>query len=150
MQIVRAKRGDVREISSCRRESIQSMAEVYSRENLNVLLSNSFENGIVDELENGEVFCLVSNGEIVGNVSLLGNQISGLYVRPKFSGMGYGQKLLEHIEEYCRSNGTKEVYLYSTLNAKDFYLHNGYLISGVAYGFPINKPTKFIQMKKTL
>lgn len=147
---MRAKKGDVRDISNCRRESIQSMAEVYSRENINVLLTNAFEKSILEELEEEEVFCLVLGEELIGTVSLDENQISGLYVKPKYALEGYSQKLLEFIEAHAKEKGILEVYLYSTLDQKEFYLHNGYHVSGIAYSFPIERPTEFVQMKKIL
>ncbi|MDA3836729.1 MAG: GNAT family N-acetyltransferase [Nanoarchaeota archaeon] len=150
MQIVKAKSGDVRDISVCRRESIQAMKEVYSREGLNVLLMNSFENGIKEELREEEVYCLMIDNRLIGTVSLDGSQISGLYVHPDFSGQGYGQKLLEFMEKRCLEKGMVDVYVYSMVNVKDFYLHNGYEISGIAYSLPVDNPVKFVIMRKKL
>ena len=149
MQIVRAKKGDVKEISRCRRESIERLnSRDYSLENLEVLLLNSTVNGVLEELREDDVFCLMSGKKVVGTVSLDGNQISGIYVAPGFSGQGYGQKLLEFMEEYARKKGFFEVYVYSTISARDFYTHNGYSAEGYALSVPSDKPTLFIYMRK--
>ena len=150
MQIVRAKEGDVRDISICRRKFIESMRDIYSRENLNVLLSNAFEKGIKEELKEEEVFCLIGEKTIIGTVSLAGNQISGIYVNPEYISQGYPQKLLEFIEETAREKGLEELYVYAIEAEEDFYFHNNYEVYGEAYNFPSLDPTKFICMKKRL
>lgn len=150
MQIAKAKRGDARGISDCRRESIQALKDFYTREGLNILLLNSFEDGIKEEIKAEEVYCLMRGKEIIANVSLSGKQVSGLYVKPKFTGLGYGQKLLEFIENVSREKGLDEIEVYSTINAKNFYLHNGYKIESVAYSLPFSRPIKFFYMKKKL
>lgn len=150
MQIAKAKRGDARGISACRRESIQALKEFYSREGLNVLLLNSFEDSVLKEIKSEEVYCLVKGKEIIANVSLSGKQVSGLYVKPSFTGLGYGQKLLEFIENVSKEKGLSEVEVYSTVNAKAFYLHNGYVVESVAYSLPFARPVKFFYMKKKL
>ena len=150
MQIAKAKRGDARGISTCRRESIQALKGIYSREGLNVLLLNSFEESVLHEIKSEEVYCILRGKKIIANVTLSGMQISGLYVKPEFFGFGYGQKLLEFIEKVAREKGIYELEVYSTINAKNFYLHNGYVVEGVAYSLPFNSPVKFFYMKKIL
>lgn len=150
MQIAKARRGDVRGISICRKESIQTLRKFYSKEGLNILLLNSFEDYVLEEIFLEEVYCLLKNGEVIANISLSGSQISGLYVKPKFTGQGYGQKLLEFVENLCKSRGIFEINVYATLNAKKFYMHNGFIIDGEAYSFPFQNPIKFISMRKNL
>lgn len=151
MQIVRAKKGDVKEISRCRRESIQRLnSGDYSLENLEVLLLNSTVKGVLEELRDEEVFCLMNGKKIAGTVSLDRNQISGIYVSPEFSSQGYGQKLLEFMEEHAKKKGFSDVYVYSTISAREFYSHNGYALEGYALSVPSDKPTLFIYMRKEL
>lgn len=151
MQIVRAKKGDVKEISRCRRESIRRVnSGDYSLENLEVLLLNSTVKGVLEELREEEVFCLISGKKIAGTVSLDRNQISGVYVDPEFLGQGYDQKLLEFMEEHARKKGFSDVYVYSTISDKEFYFHNGYSVEGCALSVPSDKPTLFVYMEKQL
>ncbi len=150
MQIFQARRGDEKEIYVCRRKSINSLKGFFSREHLKVLLLNAFEEGIVEEIEKGNIFCLMKNKKIIAHLVLYENQIGGIYVNPKFINQGYEQKLLEFGEEVCKKEGFEKVYVYSLDKEGDFYLHNNYSIVGIAYSLPLVKPVKFIYLEKKL
>ncbi len=149
MQIVRAKEGDVKDISRCRRDFIRRFnSRDYSLENLDVLLVNSRINEIHKEIQDSDVFCMTKNGKVFGVVSLDGNQISGIYVDCDFLNQGYEQKLLEFIENYAKSKGYEKVYVYSTISDKKFYAHNGYSFEGIAVGVESDSQALFFLMEK--
>lgn len=57
------------------------------------------------------------------------NELSGLYVKPDFSGKGIGEKLLQKAEQDARKNGLDHLWCKSTVTAKDFYQKHGYKIT---------------------
>jgi len=147
MDIVRAKRGDCKEISKLRRRAI--IGSKKSEYSSCLLKSNSFE-GIKEEFISSQVFSLVNNKKIIGNVSLVSNKIDGLYVHPKFFRRGIGRALLNYVELYVINKGINSLYLYSTKDSVGFYFKCGYKPINVAYSFNTIKPLVFIRMEKKL
>lgn len=147
MYIVRAKRGDCKEISKLRKRAIiGGKKNEYSSSLLN---SNSFE-GVKEEFISSQVFSLIRNKKIIGNVSLALNKIDGLYVHPNFFRRGIGRALLNYIELYAIKKGIDSLYLYSTKDSVEFYFKCGYKPVNVAYSFNTIKPLIFIKMEKKL
>jgi GNAT superfamily N-acetyltransferase len=59
------------------------------------------------------------------------------YVRPGAQGLGIGRAILESLEEQARSWGVSEVRVLSSIGAREFYGHHGYVADGAprpAYG----------------
>ena len=54
------------------------------------------------------------------------HRLTGLFVAPECTRKNYGKQLLNKMEDIARSNGIKELFLYSTLNSIEFYHHMGY------------------------
>jgi GNAT superfamily N-acetyltransferase len=63
---------------------------------------------------------------LVGTVELKNNKIQGLFIKSSEIGKGFGTKLMDFIENYARSKKVKQVRLYSTKFAVDFYKKRGY------------------------
>ncbi len=55
-------------------------------------------------------------------------ELTGLYIHKSYQGKGVGKKLLKKIETSAIKKGLKELYLYSTITARDFYKKNGYKV----------------------
>lgn len=53
-------------------------------------------------------------------------QLEALFVSPETMGLGVGKALLQFIETMACSQGIAQLRLESTLNAVDFYRHNGF------------------------
>ncbi len=60
--------------------------------------------------------------------ALRDNELSRLYVHKDHQGQGIGARLLETAEASLKELGHEEMYLYSTITAKEFYLNQGYRI----------------------
>jgi N-acetylglutamate synthase-like GNAT family acetyltransferase len=52
--------------------------------------------------------------------------LTGLFITPECTGKKYAKQLLNKMEDIARNHEIKELFLYSTLNAVDFYHHMGY------------------------
>ncbi len=59
--------------------------------------------------------------------------LSGLYVIPGYRGQGVGAQLQNHLVEYAKSLGFKELYLYTDI--ENYYEKNGweYIDEGITY-----------------
>ena len=69
------------------------------------------------------------NGEAVatGMLDLDNNEVGALFVRPGFTGRGYGKAMLDHLEDVAQLRAIEEVMLDATLNAVSFYRACGYV-----------------------
>ena len=65
-------------------------------------------------------------------ISSASAQIRYMAVHPQQQGKGIGSELLRRLEEQAASWGCMEVLLNARLGALDFYLHQGYQITGEA------------------
>lgn len=80
-------------------------------------------------------FVAIEEGTLLGTVGiwrgdLLSRQelfpwLSALVVNPNYRNRGIGKKLQEHVLEYCKINGYKEIFLYT--NLIDYYEKNGWI-----------------------
>ncbi|WP_414837146.1 GNAT family N-acetyltransferase [Candidatus Nanohalococcus occultus] len=68
------------------------------------------------------------DGEIVGfsDYKKETNELSGLYVKPDYTGKGIGEKLLQKAEKDAKENGLERLWCKSTITAKGFYQKHGY------------------------
>lgn len=142
MNVVKAKKGDAKEVSACRLKSLERLG-------VRELMDNASFSAVVEDIKDAEVFSLVEEDKILGTVTLDGAQISGLYVDPDYAGQGVGRILLKFIEKYAKSKKRKSVYVYSTLNAKNFYSKSGYKALSVAISTS-KQALKFVRMAKKL
>ncbi|MFT3936115.1 MAG: GNAT family N-acetyltransferase [Chitinophagaceae bacterium] len=98
----------------------------------------------------GNFWVAIDNNEVVGSIALIdiGNKQSALrkmFVRKDYRGKetGLGQKLLDHVIEWCHQKDIQEIYL-GTFNkleaAQRFYVKNGFTAiekSNLPANFPI-------------
>ncbi len=71
-------------------------------------------------------FIIKENNEIIATIGLIGNVVCGLFVDPKHQKKGIGKMLMEKVEQLARERGEKELVLFSSVNAVEFYLNLGY------------------------
>jgi GNAT superfamily N-acetyltransferase len=62
-----------------------------------------------------------------GLLNLKTRSIDSLYLEPNASCKGYSKALLVELETIAQENNIRELNLSSTLNARDFYHHMGYV-----------------------
>jgi putative acetyltransferase len=93
------------------------------------------------------------NGEPAGfgRVDITDGEIDLLYVDPSYTGKGIGKALLSFMEELTARQGHKSVYLRSSLNALNFYKHNGYIeVKRVIVHTAIGVELESVIMRKSL
>ncbi len=85
-----------------------------------------------DELETTQHFGLFKDEKLIGVVSLFNNknttfiypnqfQIRGMAILPKFQKQGFGQKLVNHCEEYIQDQKGTLIWFNARENAVSFY-----------------------------
>lgn len=80
---------------------------------------------IVSDIEAGKVYVMAADGVIVGTVTIDGNDIARLFVKPSEQGKGHGGRLLDFAENMIFGY-SKTVRLDSSLPAKTIYIKRGY------------------------
>jgi putative acetyltransferase len=112
------------------RESVRGIASKdYSEKIIEVWASKEPESSPLED-EKKRFVAETDAGQIVGfsDYNNETNELSGLYIKPDFSGQGLGEKLLQKAEEDARENGLERLWCKSTITAKDFYQKHGYEI----------------------
>ncbi|MGD9002586.1 MAG: GNAT family N-acetyltransferase [Anaerolineae bacterium] len=61
-----------------------------------------------------------------GTLDLAAEEITQLYVRPRYAGKGIGGLILDELLRVAREAGVREIHLKSSLNARDFYVKAGF------------------------
>lgn len=80
---------------------------------------------IASDIEAGKVYVMAADGVIVGTVTIDGNDIARLFVKPSEQGKGHGGRLLDFAENMIFGY-SKTVRLDSSLPAKPIYIKRGY------------------------
>ncbi len=84
-------------------------------------------------MKDRDIFCMWENDILLGTIELKGNKIFGLFIKSSKIGKGLGTKLMDFIENYARSKKIKQVRLYSTKFAFNFYKKRGYRLTPSGY-----------------
>jgi GNAT superfamily N-acetyltransferase len=95
--------------------------------------------------DHGQTMCFVIQSpdeEVVGGVIAATHwdwlYIDLMWIQQEFRGHGYGQRLLELVEEKARELGAKNAYLDTfSFQALDFYKKYGYQVFGELKDFPV-------------
>jgi GNAT superfamily N-acetyltransferase len=98
-------------------------AHVYTSVYAEALLRQTLVGAFVD----GEL--VGTAGWTVADDSGSGVRVRSVYVRPLFTGMGVGTRLLEAVEQDACTAGFRSFSVRSTLNATSFFEQNGYLVT---------------------
>lgn len=133
IEIRKATDADAKEISENVKESVLAThRDVYSQDYINHVLW-LYGPEKVKEFINDHIFWVAQeDNEIVGSIALRPHKGAGtgfmtaLYISPKHMGKGLGRMLVDHLEKYGKDNGYEEIWLWSSIVAKDFYSRLGY------------------------
>lgn len=119
-------------------EDAEAHAKVH-RESVKGLASEDYPEEVIDEWskkepedspldEEKERFVAEEDGCIVGfsDYNRKTSELSGLYVKPDYTGKGVGEKLLRKAEQDARDNGLNHLWCESTITARGFYRKHGY------------------------
>ena len=86
-----------------------------------------------------DTWVALSNGEVVGFISLVGNEIGGLFVDPDHQGQGFGRALTDHARAL---HGTLELEVFTANTAgREFYERYGFEQIGAAIDDATGQPT---------
>ncbi len=110
------------------RESVRGIASKdYRDEVIEAWASKEPEESPLED-EKKRFVAETEDGEVVGfsDYNKETNELSGLYIKPDFSGQGLGEKLLQKVEANAKKNGLDHLWCKSTITAKDFYEKHGY------------------------
>lgn len=127
MKIRRYNFEDAEAHAEVHRQSVREIASAdYSNEIIDAWASKEPEDSPLDEEK--VRFVAEEDGEIVGfsDYNKETSELSGLYIKPNYTGRGIGEKLLHKAEEDAKQNGLEQLWCRSTITAKDFYQKHGY------------------------
>ena len=129
LEITRATPEDANRAFDIRRDAIRSQCiGAYSAEQMALWTRGKAADGY-DALMDKQFYLGWVNGEAIatGMLDLDNNEVGALFVRPAFTGRGYGKAMLAHLEDVARQRAIEEVVLDATLNAVSFYRGCGYV-----------------------
>jgi len=127
MKIRKATKKDARKICILRRKTLRNLNKNdYPKVFLNFLINENSTQGIINKMKERDIFCIWENNDLLGTIELKKNKVLGLFIKSSEIGKGIGTKLMDFIEDYARSKGIKQIRLYSTKFAFNFYKKRGY------------------------
>jgi len=106
---------------------------------------------IIERHQNGEILILEKDGKVIGTGSLVGSDILGVFVHPRFQHQGYGKAVMKELENRAVLNAVSEVVLSVSLPSRRFYESLGYEITG-SYSTDVgeNQQLDYWEAKKKL
>ncbi|MDH1975665.1 GNAT family N-acetyltransferase [Aliarcobacter butzleri] len=135
--IRKAKVSDAQQICNVLRRSIIELCELDHQKNqkeLDEWLANKTIQNCEAWINNKKInfFVAENDGKIVGVSSINHNGFLELcYILPEAKGLGFGGELLKVAEDSVLDLGIQVFTLESTLTAKGFYQHFGYIQTGI-------------------
>jgi GNAT superfamily N-acetyltransferase len=123
------KPGDVPSVGSLIRDTIVAgYRDVYPPRAVSFFLDYHSDAAIEKRAQNGAVLVAEQNGELVATGSLVGNEISGVFVKANLRGQGFGKQIMEELEKRAAKAGVEELTLSISLPSLGFYEKRGYKI----------------------
>jgi len=74
-----------------------------------------------------DVFVCYGDNQCVGTVSIEGDKLHSLFVKPGFQRQGIGTRLVRHLEQFAAGKGLAQLQLSSSITALPFYQNLDYL-----------------------
>lgn len=123
------RKADVKEndaVTELVRKTIEAVyPKYYPAGAVDFFLAHHKTEKILADIEAGNVYVLEEDGVIVGTVTIDGNDIARLFVKPSEQGRGHGGQLLDFVENMIFGY-SETVRLDSSLPAKPIYIKRGY------------------------
>ena len=85
------------------------------------------EQRIRDALAREDIYFAVVQGEIVGTGSIRGNEICRLFILPEYQAKGYGNRLMDFLEDMVFQK-YRVIHIDASFPAESMYLKRGYQI----------------------
>jgi len=125
----RIDHGDISNVGSLIRKTIlDCYTDVYPPLAVDYFLRYHQDSSIEKRASCGVVLVAEVEGEIAGTGSLVGDEISGVFVRSRYQGNGVGNLVMDELEARGRRAGLDEVTLSISLSSRGFYKGRGYEI----------------------
>lgn len=122
---------DADEVSSLIIKSVDFFhAKNYTDEELAIWRRGYSPNDLKIQILKRDSFVLVVKDIIAGFIQFDPPEIKGFYIKPKFIGKGFGNRLLHHTQEILKTNGYKHIELTSNKWTIGFYKKNGFKLIG--------------------
>ena len=122
---------DAKEIAKVIRSSIKACIQDHQNDEklLEGWLANKTQNNVKEWLETHHIYIATSHDKIIGVIMYARfGEILLNYVLPTLQGHGIGKAMLNAVKVDATEKNLTELYLESTLTAKDFYLSQGFNI----------------------
>lgn len=127
MQIIKAQPENFDTIKYITHKTISEIyPHYYAKGAVDFFLAHHSNENIIKDILAGIVYLLLDGEEAIGTVTMKENEICRLFVLPESQHKGFGRQLLNFAEEMIAEKYT-EIYLDSSLPAKDIYLKRGYV-----------------------
>lgn len=82
------------------------------------------------KLREFEIWVAEFGGSLAGWGAIGGDYLEGLYTAPEFAGRGVASHILARLEGLLRNRGIPAMRADASSNARDFYLHRGFRLTG--------------------
>ena len=102
-------------------------AKHYASEIIEGWLQSRTPSGYLAPIEHAAIFVAELNHKIIGFGEAAAGTIVAVYVDPSAAGQGVGRLILDRALEAARFNHSGPVRVESTLNARSFYEHHGFV-----------------------
>lgn len=126
MRIIKAAPAHFDVVRGIVRETIEAVyPHYYPQGAVDFFLSHHSDEAIRADIDGGFVYLLKSDGDIVATGTVRDNEISRLFVLPRFQGQGFGRKMMSFFETMILRS-FDAVSLDSSLAAQSMYRSRGY------------------------
>lgn len=85
--------------------------------------------GILDRHAAGEVLVVEENGDLIATGSVVGCEITGVFVDPQLQRLGIGGRVMDDLESIARAGGHASAEISVSLPSRRFYESRGYLVN---------------------
>lgn len=128
MKIVQAKARNIEDVKLIVSKTISEIyPHYYPQGVVDFFLAHHSDDNIMRDIGEGRVYLIKKGGDMIGTVTVKGNEICRLFVLPDHQHKGVGQQLLDFAEEMIAKEYT-EICLDSSLPAKSIYAKRGYMV----------------------
>ena len=155
MKIRKASEADKENISNLHIASIKKLcSNHYTHEQLSawtsVLTPSVYDQALKEKIVL-VAYDSQQNLQGLGILDIENSEISAIYINPDVAGKGIGTTLLNELELTARSSKIFRITVHSTLNAKNFYMNNGYIDQELTFhSLPNGSKLECLRMIKDL
>ena len=121
-----AKDMDLKTVLQITRDTISKIyPKYYAKGVVEFFLQHHKQDTILEDIRNGCVWLLETDGYFAGTVTIKENAVNRLFVLPEFQSQGFGSRLMDFAEDKIAENYSR-IHIDSSLAAKEMYLKRGY------------------------